>query len=179
MTFAAAGVGINIWVFAAYDVPHRCQVPHCEGGNSSFSDADGKLPPFVDPDLLSTCTYRETSDCDGIDTTNATVTQCSKSDLVYDHTVVASSASVEFGLVCGSAQWRAWLGTASQFGMLAGSRMVAVVSDAFGRKAGLTVAGMFSLAGAVGCAVAESAVFYGVSRFEPYFVYLRYRGYKI
>ena len=140
--FASAGVGINVWVFSAYDIPHRC--PDDDGCNPSYDN---------------TCAY---TTCDG---DNATVVgTCSKSDLVFDRSVVASSASVDFGLTCEESKWRAWLGTAFQFGMLAGSWGVSEVSDRFGRRSGLTVAGVFSVAGAVGCAVAESAVFYGVCR---------------
>lgn len=134
----SGGISGVIFAFTAYNPSHRCLIPQCESmDNATFSNdfvqtdsrSCSRLVP-VKP-ALSCQDYVSMMKNDSIE---KLLEPCPRQELVFDRTVVTSSITEEFDMVCDKAFEVSWFRSLLMLGNLVASLILGVISDTFGRS---------------------------------------------
>ena len=176
------GIAAVSWVFQAYDAQYRCRNPYCESAdlrNSlSYSLEDGSFPAFVDEETADQCQYLDLKrpilglQCDSYvellqnanDSDELMVAKSCSHDLVFDRSIVESSLTETFSLVCESRHLRSIVGSSYMVGMLVGSLLVGILSDKFGRLKALVGSVLCVTLGGLLCGVAPNLPMFVMAR---------------
>ncbi|XP_076064263.1 organic cation transporter [Oratosquilla oratoria] len=132
------------WVFLGANVDHRCRLPW-EGPNATFAidpvEANASYPWNVKKKAFDRCLVYDFGDSyDNFTESPEVITKspggvsmpCSAN--VYDTSKYATSAVIDYDLVCSRAWLRATVQSVYMAGMLVGSYLFGDLSDRFGRK---------------------------------------------
>ena len=184
----AAGAAVVSFAFTGYKAKYRCAVPYCEDvANASYfkteigpwdpPNPDYTLPDFAN--LTQGCLRHvldiappsnpDANSCqDYLDKLNSgeplETEQCGPEDLIFDHSIVQTSISQQFGFVCDKAFLRDIFNALYMIGMLLGSFIMGFLSDHFGRKAGLFASVVLVSVSGFLCSVVNSAGLFALFR---------------
>ena len=174
------GIAAVSWVFQAFDAQYRCRNPYCEAPNAinSYSLEDGSFPAFVDEETAPKCEYLELKrpilglQCDSYieilkdanDSEKLMTAKSCSSDLVFDRSIVESSLTETYSLVCDSRHLRSIVGSSYMVGMLIGSLLVGIAADKFGRLKALVGSCLGLTIGGLLCAAAPNLPLFVLAR---------------
>ncbi len=159
LTSAASGLVVVVYSFTAFNLPYRCRNPYCEneeGVNILYDNLTGLIkrpeakcqyfgvpeldtlsPPTISSSDEVTCSkYLVALDDPDVIKENVT---CSKADLIFDTSLVASSIVQDYGFVCDQHYLRQIYGAVYMVGLLIGSFFMGMISDRFGRMKALVI----------------------------------------
>lgn len=174
------GIGVGSFAFTAYVPNYRCLIPQCEDINNAtyYRDEITYQGHWSEDQLVFShatevainsipgkhqCERKtvvgEHHDCssfmealNGPDQRKVSVEKCLSEELVFDHSIVASSFATKFDMVCDNKSYlRGIVNACVMVGMLIGSLPAGMFSDRVGRKNALaTFSLMVPIAGVVG-----------------------------
>lgn len=161
------------YAFVGYNLKYRCAVPHCEqtGNASYFWDPENRkyadyVEAAIPPEALEKsfkCTYRAVAEEPAVTSCSeylealsrpeaeVSIRTCHASQLVFDKSVVKTSAVQDFRLTCDRNHLNELVGSIYMMGGLLMSPLIGALSDAWGRGKAMQLC----ILGAMGCTWAK------------------------
>ncbi len=160
-----SGMAVVTFAFTGFVPKFRCLIPQCESmanasfhtQNSEYVDLNFKL---IGVDKLGKSCQRVSVHGQALNCqeyvqallqdngSTLEIGTCPPEQIIYDASIVQTSVTEDYGLICDRAIVRSVFNSLYLLGMLLGSFVIGIISDKFGRRKALTISiGLLGLSG--------------------------------
>ena len=144
---ALAGIGAVAFAITGFVPKHRCYIPECEPTNATYNNSTifTNLSQLFNQTLLSChrpkleSLANKSCHVQGIPKEELEWMECPRENLIFDKSVVQSSITQDYLMVCNDRHINAIFSSLFNFGRLLGAFFIGFISDHFGRMKAITL----------------------------------------